>query len=312
MFAACAIGYNHTFVIDRNGYLWYWHNAVLEPKKVVGLDLPLFVSVVFSENYVIVLDEFDCIWFDALKGKPDVLLRKKRELNNIQAIFPRSTTFNFFCTALDIDGKIWDVNEAESVKVHHDILPPIKYLSSDGGQQGLFAGIDYKDNIWFWKKDIEPEKIDESFLECKLVIAENDCIKILSKDGEIWKYFNSDSPSQCIFNFIQLPKFHKISTSGKYAIALDEGGKSWIWGMASINHCTFGAGGVFHIIGHPILFDKIPPAESIFCGCDRVIVFTKERTVLQIKGDINQVYGLSCKLEFDDLNSIQRIKSARK
>jgi len=82
--------------------------------------------------------------------------------------------------------------------------------------------------------------------------------------------------------------------------------------MASIDQCSFGAGGVFHTISHPVLFDKIPPAESIFCGYDRVIVFTKERTVLQIKGDINQVYGLSCCLKQDTINSIQRIKSARK
>jgi len=256
---------DNAFVIDNLGRIWWWPVGFCgEPKLIKGECLPKFVSLSANRSLLVAIDEYGSLWKATLNPFINVTLVKqhfKRAVVYVHVYFEGSMFF-----MLTKDGELWKDLGGHRKRISN--VPPFVKISINK----LSGAIDTQGKIWVWKKGTRPHRIELPFKEQAISVISEGCIlKILSKDGRIWKY--SSNVCKELFDNAILPKFVSLSASGKHSIGIDEHGNAWSWGNNS--NQELGIYGI-PVVPIPRKVNHSSPLHSVVCGPNASLIITKE------------------------------------
>ena len=279
---SAAIGSGFSFVISNYGQLWYWNNLrfPFHPKEYIDDNLPFFVSVV-ANGHLILLDECGDVWCSFLQGN-SIKLKQHESLSNIRSIHVDSSNNDphsiFY--ALDFEGTVWKATFDSKFKIEN--IPLLDYFSVGPSYS---SGIDITGKVWTWKNT--RKLIQISVNQALATYPEKESIKILTKDGKIWKYFIEDELLERMFSqFDNLPPFVCMNVSGQHSIAIDENGEAWGWGFNSSGEL-----GLVNtsFIWNPTKIPDIPLLHSTVCGQGRSILIGQDGELMILKNGLKRI-----------------------
>ena len=263
-------------VIDNFGSLWYWnfHRYPFVTKQVGG-DLPFIVSVVADNTNVYALDEHGDVWWAKIASE---LKFEHTEITNMRSLYITRNELDFY--GLDSEGILWTLTPSSQNKTN-DELPPLQMFSS----AQLRAGVDLEGKVWTWTRSKPtPKMIDLHFSYAKGAFAERDIVKILSDEGQLWKFHDHDTLIEPLFH--DLPPLITVSVSGGHSIALTDSGDAYGWGSNVSGELGSSGNGEFY---SPQKIKEIPPINTAICGPNCSILIAKDGDLLVLRGGVKRI-----------------------
>merc|ERR1712100_846278 len=201
-----------------------------------------------------------------------------------------SVVANGHLILLDECGDVWcSFLQGNSIKLkQHESLSNIRSIhvdSSNNDPHSIFYALDFKGKVWTWKNT--RKLIQISVNQALATYPEKESIKILTKDGKIWKYFIEDELLERMFSqFENLPPFVCMNVSGQHSIAIDENGEAWGWGFNSSGEL-----GLVNtsFIWNPTKIPDIPLLHSTVCGQGRSILIGQDGELMILKNGLKRI-----------------------